>query len=813
MRDKEFESQQCGWNIGAANQNTSSLTSSIRKVFQFEYKFASYKVVQDGLLSRIANLLLRCMGARRYALLTLQGLFFLLLNLFISNAQADWEYYWWNQRGFNCLGPGSPGGPSFHTNSLQGTISLTVQKSIETTLSNPVYCGIIISLAPSSSPFFDESNAQYLWAIPVHGQFMYGSSYRYFDDLIRLGGTGDNPKNAGLTCSSVGNPINPGVGNKFDRSDDYAENSKYGKLSFERIYNSKSLYTLQNIGWGWTHNFSAHQAISPSGKSITMARYDGKIFVFKYVGSSWLPDTDISDRLDELKDSASVRIGWRYTTADNSIETYNVTGQLTSIVDRTGLTQTLTYSDASTPVAIAPTTGLLIRVTDIFGRQLNFTYDSSSRISNLTDPAGGLYKYAYDANNNLASVTYPDANSKIYLYENTGFPHALTGITDENALRYATYGYDTQGRATSTEHAGGVERVSLVYNADGSTTVTDALNTPRTYNFQTILGVVKGAGQSQPGGSGCSAASSNIAYDANGNVASRTDFNGTKSCYAYDLNRNLETVRIEGLPGTADCAASLTAASLTAPARKITTSWHASYRLPLQIAEPKKLTTYNYDPAGNALTQSEQATTDVTGTAGLTPLVQGSPRTWTYTYNNLGQVLTADGPRSDVVDKTTYTYYPATDANLGNRGNLYTVTNALSQVTTLSNYDANGRVGTITAPSTLVTNLAYYPRGWLKTLTLSYGTYVETTQYTYYPTGLLQTVTQPDNSVLTYGYDAAHRLTSVTDSLGNKVSYTLDNAGNRLNEQAADIDNILRRNITRVYDALNRLQTVTGAVQ
>jgi YD repeat-containing protein len=81
------------------------------------------------------------------------------------------------------------------------------------------------------------------------------------------------------------------------------------------------------------------------------------------------------------------------------------------------------------------------------------------------------------------------------------------------------------------------------------------------------------------------------------------------------------------------------------------------------------------------------------------------------------------------------------------------------------------------------------------------------------PPNTLKTVTQPDSSVLTYGYDDAHRLTSVTDSLGNKVSYTLDNAGNRLNEQATDINNTLRRNITRVYDALNRLQTVTGAVQ
>jgi YD repeat-containing protein len=233
----------------------------------------------------------------------------------------------------------------------------------------------------------------------------------------------------------------------------------------------------------------------------------------------------------------------------------------------------------------------------------------------------------------------------------------------------------------------------------------------------------------------------------------------------------------------------------------------------LQTTEPKKLTTYSYDAAGNVLTHSEQATIDLIGTAGFAATLQNSTRTWTYTYNSLGQVLSADGPRTDVVDKTTYTYYLATDANVGNRGNLATVTNALGQVTTLSNYDANSRVGTITAANGVITSLLYTPRGWLKTLTVTGGTLIETTQYTYTPGGLLSTVTQPDGSILTYGYDNAHRLTTITDSLNNKITYTLDNAGNRLNEAATDSTGALRRNITRIYDALNRLQTITGAAQ
>ena len=133
-------------------------------------------------------------------------------------------------------------------------------------------------------------------------------------------------------------------------------------------------------------------------------------------------------------------------------------------------------------------------------------------------------------------------------------------------------------------------RDSLAYNADGSTTVTDALNTARTYNFQTILGVVKSTGQSQPGGSGCGASASALSYDANGNVASRTDFNGNRTDYTYDLTRNLETSRTEGL----------TATGATTPAtRTITTVWHPTFRLPVQITNANQQTTYSYNSQGN----------------------------------------------------------------------------------------------------------------------------------------------------------------------------------------------------------------------
>ncbi|TAK64768.1 DUF6531 domain-containing protein, partial [Methylobacter sp.] len=503
-----------------------------------------------------------------------------------------------------------------------------------------------------------------------------------------------SPKSNGGTCGvDVNNPINAGTGNKWQHETDFPGGA-FG-LSFDRYYNASTTANSSTLGAGWNHAYTRSGTVQSSGTWVKIRRNDGKEYNFQLSAGAWVTDADVPDRLEELKDSSNTRTGWRYTTADNSVETYAANGKLISIADRSGLTQTLAYSDASTPATIAPTIGLLLRVTDSFGHQLNFTYDASSRISTLTDPAGDLYHYAYDTNNNLASVTYPDGSSKTYHYENAAFLHALTGITDENGNRFATYTYDAQGRATSTEHAGGAERASLAYNADGSTTVTDALGTARTYQFQTILGVVKSKGQSQPGGSGCGASASALSYDANGNVASRTDFNGNRTNYSYDLTRNLETSRTEGLTSSG---------AATPATRTITTAWHPTFRLPVQISNDNQQTTYTYNPQGDL--------TDKT----VTDTAANTARSWktAYTYSAVPGVLlqkVEDGPRTDLSDVTTYDYYPAdavcAGGHLGCRGQLKQITDALGHSTQLTRYSPHGQVEQLTDPNGLVTTLTY----------------------------------------------------------------------------------------------------------
>ncbi|MDP1536434.1 MAG: DUF6531 domain-containing protein [Burkholderiales bacterium] len=596
-------------------------------------------------------------------------------------------------------------------------------------------------------------------------------------------------RNAGQPCPAVGNPVNPATGNKYQAETVYTGSGAL-PLTLTLAYNR----TLGGwVAWGakWKSNYerSLTRAFSNGFTYINAVRPDGKTFQFMPTTSGWMPDADIPDALVELNTSGATT-GWKYTTSNDEVETYNASGQLTSIANRAGLTHTLTYD----------TSNRLWKVTDSAGRQLTFTYDVTNRVRGMTDPAGGVYSFTYDTTggnpNNLVSISFPDTSVRTFWYENATYTGAFTGIVDENGTRYGTYTYDSTGRAIASEHAsGGIDRHTLAYGTN-ATTVTDPLGTPRTYNFTTILGVVKSTGQSQPGGSGCGAAASSLTYDPNGNISSRTDFNGNKTCYAYDMGRNLETARAEGLAGGGVCPADLAAWTPAAGTvqRKVATQWHATYRLPTLVTEAGRVTAYAYDTQGNLLNKT------VTDTA------SGQTRSWTYTYTTaadgtLANLLkTVDGPRTDVADVATYGYA----AN----GDLASVTNALGQVTAIGPYDANGRPLAVTDPNGLVTTLAYTPRGWLRSRTV--GT--EATVYDYDGVGQLTRVTLPDGSSIAYTYDAAHRLTDITDAQGNRIHYTLDAIGNRTREDVSDATGNLAQTRSRVFDALNRLWKDVGAL-
>jgi YD repeat-containing protein len=590
-----------------------------------------------------------------------------------------------------------------------------------------------------------------------------------------------DPKNNGKNDdpnSCTGNPILIGSGNKFQIETDYVA-AGASPLEFRRTYNSNAVGPGGMFGTNnWLSSYDRAVTLSLINGMYTASvqRPDGKILTFNLTAGVFSSTGDIVDSLTPLLDSAGQITGYTFVSAKTGdIESYDKSGRLQKIKSRSGIVQTLGYEGSK-----------LASVTDSFGRSLSWTYGVQNRVETMTDPSGKVYRYAYDIHGNLSSITYPDNAKRQYLYEDNNFQHGLTGLIDENNARFATWSYDAEGRAISSEHATGVEKVQLTYGFN-SAEVTDAIGSVYNHQFEVIQGAIKRKRTLQPGGSGCNAAPAELAYDGNGNVASRSDFNGNTTTSVYDLSRNLETKRIE--------------ASGTEKERTVTTEWHPTYRLPTKIYEPKRITTNTYDAGGNLLSKSVQATTDATGAYNASLTNIGTPRTWRYTYNGFGQLLTATGPRTNIVDKTTYEY----DA----QGNLVKITNAAGHVTTLSNYDANGRVGRMTDPNGLITDLAYSPRGWLTSMTVG----SETVIYEYDGIGQLLKAIAPDGSYLSYTYDDAHRLTNIVDNTGNRIDYTLDVMGNRIKEEIKDQTGILTRQITRTYDALNRLQQITGGLQ
>src|SRR5262249_1852465 len=122
------------------------------------------------------------------------------------------------------------------------------------------------------------------------------------------------------------------------------------------------------------------------------------------------------------------------------------------------------------------------------------------------------------------------------------------------------------------------------------------------------------------------------------------------------------------------------------------------------------------------------------------------------------------------------------------------------------------------------TDLNYQPRGWLVTRKLranadgTASALDATTTFDYDAVGNVTRVTQADGAYLHYVYDDAHRLTDIYDSAtptdyrqGDHIHYTLDAAGNRIDEKTFDPSGALRRELSRTYDQLNRLTALLNS--
>jgi RHS repeat-associated protein len=655
------------------------------------------------------------------------------------------------------------------------------------------------------------------------------------------------------------------MGNKYLREVDIPNTSS--GLNFERSYNSTNAAPNTTMGAGWQHNWDLRLNVVPidgtgnlfSG-TASAHRSDGRVLIFTKASSSntWLPDPDVTDQLVELTTGGTVSGYQVIDGATDRVETYDLSGAVTSIDDRrTANTFTLAYD----------TFGRLTSVTDRSGRSIQIDYDDASRIAAVWgpdviygSPTGPSVIYAYSGAGRLDSATWSGGTARQYWYEDSTYPYALTGITDENGIRYASYGYDTAGRATSESLWSGpgqtapVAQYTLAFQPNNLTHVLDPLGQQRDYQFKIVQGVAVLDNVSAPcplcGGPG---ATKSRTYDpVTGFTDLVTDFNDNVIDYDYD-SRGLEVKRVD--------ASNDPSPPVTSAKRTIESIWNAGFRVPNQRTTKnasgtvESLTEWTYNSRGQTTARCEIDPADTSGyvcSATTAPSIVAKVRRWAYAYceqadvtagacPQIGLLTSVNGPRlpgdmgmGSGDDTTINTYYQTDDATCSSggacphrHGDLWKVTNALGQVTTeFVTYDKNGRVTRNKDANGTYTDFLYHSRGWLTdrivraSATGTPGAGDATTHIDYDAVGNVTKVTSPDGDYLVYAYDDAHRLVKITDKLGNSIDYCpggagsatcLDAAGNRWVEQIEDPSSTIKRSLSRVYNQLSQLTKVFNA--
>lgn len=196
-------------------------------------------------------------------------------------------------------------------------------------------------------------------------------------------------------------------------------------------------------------------------------------------------------------------------------------------------------------------------------------------------------------------------------------------------------------------------------------------------------------------------------------------------------------------------------------------------------------TTYTYDSNNNMTSASK-------------PLNANTTQTTSYTYNSFGEVLTTTDPLGNV---TTNAYDP--------NGNLLTVTTPVPNSNTPASvtqfqYATNGELTQITDPKGNVTKLTYTPAGLIASITDAQN---NVTSYQYDARGNRTAVIDPVNGAshpTSFVYDIMNRLTGITYPDGTTAGFTYDVRGRRTS--ATDQNG---KTTTYTYDDADRLTAVT----
>lgn len=589
----------------------------------------------------------------------------------------------------------------------------------------------------------------------------------------------------------IGNPINIIYGNKIQSERDYSIASFGHELDVEKYYNSASVTEGSGSSIAlksWMFKFEDNLIYIPVYtndhlpenlvKSYLMNLSNGRQVMFKENGEGKFIAVN-SSSFEELEPiiEANETVGWR---------TKNILSGDMYIFDGRGLLVEFIYSDGIGAHISHEVYNTISNIS--VNEKFIYRYERNwkGQVISVFLSEGIEFQYEYDAYGNLIKVINPDLTEKIYHYEDPNYPQALTGITDERAVRYATWEYDASGNAVLSQHAVSQETYNVDYTYfndenDPRVTFTNSLGRNKTIHFGYFSGRKKPVLIESHPSVNAPGYFVSLTYDANGFLLSKTDGNGNITTYSRDnLGRELNRTEADG----------------AVVERIISTDWDAATGLPSTISRTYSDEIYTYDSDGRVLTRTVAS--------------GGLSRTWTYSYNAIGLVQTLDGPRTGVADITAYIY--------DSEGNVATVTNPLGHTVTYNSYHFSGLPTEIIDENGVITRLVYDSRGRLTSSTLVHSsgnaTLDLTTIYAYNGVGLITQVTEPNGGFVSYEYDDARNLVAMENELGERWEYIHDSEGNVIQESILDNQGTLVRTLSRTYDELSRLKRLTeGAGQ
>lgn len=413
-------------------------------------------------------------------------------------------------------------------------------------------------------------------------------------------------RNDGPMCplqSGGSNPINISTGNKYQK-EIILPGGDIHQLPFSYHYNSRP------EGRKWQHTYEASILNGFDGSRVYERPVDqqypryilriqkghGQVLTFTnkidylaisdVVGNltTWEAEPDVTDKLTPLFTAGEIS-GFILKQSDGSKNEFDRAGRLVAAVTPDGFRRTVEY-DAN---------GVLQRVVNPFGSAISFTLDGNNLI--VTDQANDQYVIVRDGNGDLKSIQFPadpvlvpsGVTTRYFYYDDPRFPRHLTSALDENSNTRSTWTYDEFGRGLSSEHAGGIDRYSLTYNADGTTTVTDPYDEVRTYSFVSPHGLNKIADVSGGICPSCGGSVASRTYDDNGFLDTEIDHKGNVTDYTYDDN-GLQQSRTEAFG--------------TPHARTTITRWDTQIRKPTCIIEPDRITRLTYSAKGQVETRT-----------------------------------------------------------------------------------------------------------------------------------------------------------------------------------------------------------------